>query len=35
MSVLYTPLAKLLAWQARSGTMQDGSGNKAEIIHPY
>ena len=27
---MYTPLAKLLAWQARPGTTQDGSGNKAE-----
>ena len=26
----YTPLTKLLAWQARPGMMQDGSGNKAE-----
>ena len=26
----YTPLAKLLARQARPGTTQDGSGNKAE-----
>ena len=26
----YTPLAKLLARQARPGTAQDGSGNKAE-----
>ena len=26
----YTPLAKLLAWQARPGTMQDGSRNKVE-----
>ena len=27
---VYTPLAKLLARQARLGTTQDGSGNKAE-----
>ena len=27
---VYTPLAKLLARQARPGTTQDGSGNKAE-----
>ena len=27
---IYTPLAKLLARQARPGTTQDGSGNKAE-----
>ena len=26
----YTPLAKLLARQARPGTTEDGSGNKAE-----
>ena len=27
---IYTPLAKLLAQQARLGTIDDGSGNKAE-----
>ena len=29
-SVSYTPLTKLLARWARSGRMQDGSGNHAE-----
>ena len=29
-NLTYTPLAKLLARQARPGTTQDGSGNKAE-----
>ena len=29
-NIIYTPLAKLLARQARPGMTQDGSGNKAE-----
>ena len=30
----YTPLVKLLAWQARPGMTQDGRGNKADN-YPY